>query len=377
MNNGDSKTALILSGGGARGAYQVGVMCAIGDMLEHGQLPFQVITGVSVGAINAVSLTSGAQDLKKAIRRLSALWGNLRTQNVFETGADKVALRFGHLLSYVLGGAFGVSPPQSLFDNTPLKELIGRETDFAQLKKNLDGPLLDALSITASSYEEGLAVAFYQGSVDAAEWRRSRRVGRKCEIGPDHVLASAALPFIFPAWSVDGTWFGDGALRQIAPLSPAIHLGADKLLVIGARDGKLSGEPVRHEQVPYPSIGQVSGQLMDIVFNDNLEADVERLQRINSTLERMLPERRAQTDLRTLDVLMIKPSQDIREIAGQHAHEMPATVRMLLRSIGALKAPWVLPSYLLFEPGYIRALMDLGRKDAEAQADDIKAFLGL
>ena len=187
----------------------------------------------------------------------------------------------------------------------------------------------------------------------------------------------ASLPFVFPATRIGHEYYGDGALRQIAPLSPAIHLGAEKLFVIGARDGKISGEPERREDIPYPSIGQVSGQLLDIVFNDNLEADVERLQRINSTLDTMLPERRAKTALRHLDVLMVRPSRDIRDIAGEHVYELPWTAKMLLHSMGAMKAPWVLPSYLLFEPGYIRALMDLGFHDANMQMDEIRAFLEL
>ncbi len=375
MGANGNNTALILSGGGARGAYQVGVMSAIGEELDDGQMPFKVISGVSVGAINAASLASGAHDFKKAIRKLAILWGGLRSHHVLESGSSQVALRLGHWLGYFLFSWLGVDAPPSILSNAPLRELLNREIDFDRLTENLDGPVLNALSITASSYNEGLAVAFYQGSILTQDWQRSRRVGRQCKFSADHIMASAALPFVFPPWRVDGEYFGDGALRQIAPLSPAIHLGADKLFVIGARDGKISAQPTPEDHLPRPSIGQLSGQLLDIVFNDNLEADVERLLRINSTLNLMLPERRAKTDLKSLEVLMIKPSADIREIAGRHAHELPWTLKMILRGLGALKAPWVLPSYLMFEPGYIRALMDLGRKDAMAQMDEIKAFL--
>ncbi len=367
------RIGLILSGGGARGAYQVGVMRAIGRELPAAIVPFQVISGVSVGAINAASLASGAHNMKNAIEKLAQLWGGLTSGSVFDVSAGHVGLRLAHWLGHFLFNWAGVSAPPSILSNAPLRELLGREINFTKLHENLNGPALDALSITASSYNEGLAIAFYQGSMEAEEWRRSRRAGQKTSFSVDHIMASAALPFVFPATQVDGEYFGDGALRQIAPLSPAIHLGAEKLLVIGARDAKSSVPP--ETVAPYPSIGQISGQLLDIVFNDNLEADVERLKRINSTLETMLPERRENIGLRHIDVLMVRPSRDIREIAGEHAHEMPWTVKTILRAMGAMRAPWVLPSYLLFEPGYICALMDLGEQDAMAQMEEIKDFL--
>ncbi len=373
----EKDVGLILSGGGARGAYQVGVLQAIGDHLAPEAQPFSVISGVSVGAINAASLASGVHDLKNAIVKLRHLWGTLRSDKVLETGPDQIGARLLHWLGYFLFGWAGVSSPQSIFNNAPLRELLSREIDFEKLAANLEGPALDALSITASSYEEGLAVAFYAGSYKVSEWERSRRIGRECHFNVDHIMASAALPYVFPAWKVDGEYFGDGALRQSAPLSPAIHLGADKLLVIGARDGKLPSEHVMQPDLPYPSIGQVSGQLLDIIFNDNLEADVERLKRINLTVATMLPERREKLGLKHLDVLMVRPSKDIREIAGAHAHELPWTLRALLKAMGAMKTPWVLPSYLMFEPGYINALIELGRSDAEAQMEEIKEFLEL
>lgn len=373
MESQTDKTALILTGGGARGAYQVGVLCALGEALGAKERPFDVITGVSVGAINAACLTAGADDIGTAIRKLGELWAGLHTDNIYR--AD-VATMARTILAYggsALFGWAGVRPPKSILDNEPLRELLGREVDFDRLAQMVEGPTLDALAITASSYEDGTSVSFYHGSTPAPPWQRSRRVGRSGKVTAEHIMASAALPFVFPSVKIDGEYYGDGALRQIAPLSPAIHLGCNRLFLIGARDAEIGGEP---ENAPaYPSPGVIAGQLLDIVFNDNLEADVERLKRINSTLDSMMPERRALTDLHHVDVMMLQPSEDVRKIAARHVAELPWSVKALLRALGAWKAPWVLPSYLMFEPGYVRALMDLGRKDALARIDEIRDFL--
>lgn len=369
------KTALVLTGGGARGAYQVGVLCALAEELGPDDLPFDIITGVSVGAINAAKLTAGAEDFPGAIRKLASLWQGLHCSSIFHTDLPHISGRLTRWgLSFLFGWA-GMKAPRSLLDNTPLEGLLKREVDFQKLRENVEGPLLDALAITASSYDEGLSVSFYQGSVPVRGWQRSRRTGRATRFNADHVMASSALPFVFPARNIGNEYFGDGALRQIAPLSPAIHLGADKLFIIGARDGHIGGEPELPSDTPYPSPGQISGQLMDIVFNDNLEADVERLKRINHTVNSMIPERRALTELKDIDLFMIRPSQDIRELAGAHVLELPMSIRMILKALGAWKAPWVLPSYLMFEPGYVGALMALGREDAKMQMTEIKAFL--
>ena len=370
---------LILSGGGARGAYQVGVLLAIGDELGckvgGTPMPFDVVTGVSVGAINAAALVSRAENFCASIDHLSRLWSELRSHKVYRTDPPEVIRRLAQYLGSGFFGWAGLKAPQSLLNNQPLRDLLNREIDFDQLARNVEGETLDAIAITASSYEDGMSISYYHGSTPTRPWERSRRTGRPSRINAEHVMASAALPFVFPSISIDNDYFGDGALRQTAPLSPAVHLGCNKLFVIGARDLKIGGEP-HTDHMPYPATGVIAGQLLDIVFNDNLEADVERLKRINATLEAMIPERRAMTDLRQIDVLTINPSEDIRNIAGAHAQEMPGTIKAALRTLGAFKAPWVLPSYLMFEPGYINALMDLGRRDAKARMDEIMAFLG-
>ena len=379
------KTGLILTGGGARGAYQVGVLSALAEMMPAGAaphtgnrdaLPFDVITGVSVGAINAVYLAAAADDLRAAIGNLSTLWKSLHTDDIYRSDAAAMARTLFGYAGAILFGWAGATAPRSVLSNAPLRRLLEREVDFDRLAEIVEGPILDALAITASSYDEGMSVSFYHGSVPVRPWERSRRMGVPEKITAEHVMASSALPFVFPSVRLDRDWYGDGALRQIAPLSPAIHLGCNKLFLIGARDAGLAGEP-ETPAMPYPTAGLIAGQLMDIVFNDNLEADVERLKRINATLDAMMPERREQTHLHHVDVFMIQPSEDIRGIAASYVHELPTSVKLLLRTLGAWKAPWVLPSYLMFEPGYVGALMDLGRRDTLAQETEIRAFLDL
>jgi NTE family protein len=370
--------ALVLTGGGARGAYQVGVLSALADHLPDqvngAPPPFKIFCALSVGAVNTGKLVAGADNFKQAVKDLESLWRGLHCSSIYHCNGFEMAGRLFLFLSSVMFGWLGVRPPKGLLDNSPLEDLLKREIDFDKLSQIVRGPLVDAIAISASSWEHGRAVSFYEGSTLTRAWYRARRTGREEKITSDHIMASSALPFVFPARKLKDGWYGDGALRQNAPLSPAIHLGADKIFVIGARDRKISAKE-RELLDEYPSVGHLSGQLLDIIFNDNLEADVERLNRINHTVDAMLPERRAMTPLHHIDIFMIQPSEDIRALAGKHANELPWTVKTMLRAIGAFKDPWVLPSYLTFESGYINALIDLGRKDAERQMDTILRFL--
>jgi NTE family protein len=371
----ESPAALVLSGGGARGAYQVGVLAALARTIG-GPLPFGVVTGVSVGAINAAVIAEGADDFPAAADKLQRLWRSLHCGSVFETAPHKL---FGRL---VRGGAgmmlrwAGIEPPRSLLDVEPLANLLRTEIDYGRIAGHIETGRLRAFAVTASSYGSGESVTYFQTHPGGCDWGRARRRGRARTIGPDHILASAALPGLFEARQIEGSWYGDGALRQTAPLSPAIHLGADRMLLIAARDGTPDAEAgAGGDPTEYPSAGVLGGQLLDIVFNDNLDADLERLQRINGTLAAMQPERRQATGLRHLTTHMVRPSLDVRHIAGEHAGEIPRSVRTLLGMIGGMQAPYVLPSYLTFEPGYIGALIDLGERDANAQMDELLAFL--
>jgi NTE family protein len=369
-----SKRALVLSGGGARGAYQVGVLKALAEDVPPGTSPFHVITGLSVGAINAAVLAEGADDFPRAAAKLEAMWRSLRSSSVYRTDLPSVFRRAGAWALALTAGWAGAAPPKSLLDAEPLARLIRENVDFDRLNAMADGNALDALAITASSYTSGQAVTFFAGSVPTDGWRRARRAGRRVRMTAEHVLASAALPIVFPSVRVEGEWFGDGALREVAPLSPAIHLGCDRLFLIGLRD--LKRDEARGA-APYPSMGLIGGQLLDIVFNDQMDADIERSARINRTLHGMTQEGRARTDLRPIGIERVNPSEDVRRLTAEHAHDLPGTVKLVLRAIGAWGEPWVLPSYLTFEPGLIGALIDLGYRDGRARMEGLRAFLGL
>lgn len=372
---GHAKHALVLSGGGARGAYQVGVLKALAEDVAAGTNPFRVVTGLSVGAINAVVLAEGADDFPQATAKLEALWRSLRCSSVYETGWRTLGKRTAGWLGAAAFGWAGAKAPHSLLDAEPLARLMVTHVDFDRVNAMADGDELDALAITASSYRTGKAVTFFSGSVPTDNWQRARRTGRRVRMGPEHVLASAALPAVFPSVPIDGEWFGDGALRQVAPLSPAIHLGCDRLFLIGARDletGQPDLMPRRH-----PTLGVIGGQLLDIVFNDNMDADIERSARINKTLSMMTPENREKLSLGPVATLRINPSNDIRTLAAAHVGELPRTVKLLLSAVGAYGPPWVLPSYLTFEPGLIGALIDMGYTDAKRHQTQACEFLSL
>lgn len=371
----DLTAGLVLSGGGARGAYQVGVIKALSEALP-GPSPFPVITGVSVGAINAAVLAEGADDFPKAARKLEDLWRSLSCAQVFRCDARALYGRLGKWGLALALSWTGTQPPRSLFDASPLAALLKREIDFRRVGRMIDEGWLSALGVTASSYATGFSTTFFQAAPSISGWRRSRRDGVPAAITVDHILASSALPGIFEARQIGQQWYGDGALRQTAPLSPAIHLGCDRMFLIAARDDDPEETIDDYDPVCYPSLGVLGGQLLDIIFNDNLDADQERLERINRTLGTMRRDRRGRTALRNLGTLMVRPSVDVRGIAGQHLREIPWAVKTVLGTIGGLKSPFVLPSYLAFESGYIGTLIDLGYRDTQRDLRQVLAFLG-
>lgn len=382
---------LVLSGGGARAAYQVGVLDAIAQLRrEHATdrgNPFPVICGTSAGAINAAALACGAHAFDETLRRLVAVWEGFHVQQVYRAEWFDMLRSGARWLSLLgLGWLFmsGRWRPRSLLDNEPLRQLLLEQLAWERLPANLAQGWVQALAVTASNYASGEHVTFYQSGREAEPWVRNQRLALRGEISVDHLLASAAIPFVFPAVPLQGphglAYFGDGSMRQTAPISPAIHLGADRILVIGA--GRMAEPPQpRQDRPEYPSLAQIAGHALSSIFLDTLAADVERLRRINHTLSLMPPELQARTRLRPIELLLIAPSQRLDELAARHADALPATVRQLLQVLGpkAKQGPRqdsALLSYLLFESAYTRELTALGRQDALAQRDEVVRFFG-
>lgn len=368
---------LVLPGGGARGAYQVGVLKAISEMSDNKQSPFKVVTGVSVGSVNAAAVASHSKDFKGGMQRMEAMWSNLHAHNIYRTDLGAVLTNIFHWLATVTVGGLGRDNPLSIFDNTPLKHLLEERIDYPAIKKAIEEGDLRALAVTASGLTSGHAITFFDGIDELVEWERTRRVGTKADIKGRHLLASAALPLIFRPQFVDKEYYTDGSLRLTAPLSPAIRLGAQSVLVIGARDLNPNKLPEHGSQADIPALGEIAGYVLDIVFSDNLEADIERMCRINQTLSVMSSRKAEKSDLRQIDIHMINPSKDLRLIAKKHAYELPWTIRMLLRGLGAWGRDWRLPSYVLFEPGFIKELIELGYNDAMEQETSLREFLNI
>jgi len=365
---------LVLTGGGARGAYQAGVFKALAEIVPRGTVPFPVITGVSAGAHNAVGLASNFESFKNSASKLAQFWTSLRTPQVFDTRMRTMAFTGLRLVFAEFLPRIFRKSPESLLNNTPLRNALSDNLDFPKIEHAIDTGALRALSITCSGYSSGHAVTFFDAPPDTQPWSRSRRDGRRGHLSLDQIMASSALPLLFPAVQIGNEYFGDGALRLTSPLVPAIHLGATRLLIVGTRDTHATDNPPK-QKAGYPSIGDLGGYALDTIFHDNLEADVERLERINSLIDCQDEAGLVPNGLKRIDVLNINPTRSLRNIALQHVNEMPASLRWIIHRKGAKQALGRLESYLLFEPGYVQALIDLGYKDTLAKTEDIKAFL--
>lgn len=371
------KIALILTGGGARAAYQVGVLKAVRELLsEPRRNPFQILCGTSAGAINAVSLAVWAENFSAGVDHLCHVWENFHAGQVYRADALGIIRSGARWLGALMFGWITHRAPRSLLDNTPLYQLLTHGLDFSGIERAIENRALHAVSVTCSGYSSGQSVTFFRGRADIESWQRSQRVGAHAKLGVDHLMASSAIPFIFPAIKINREWFGDGSMRQMTPISPAIHLGADKVLVIGA--GRFHEENIRPRTGVYPSLAQIAGHALSSIFLDSLPIDLERAARINRTLS-IIPEevRREQgMELRPLDMLVIAPSERLDHLAARNAWALPWPVRMLLRGMGAMnRNGGALISYLLFERPYTCALIDLGYRDTLARRDELLAFL--
>lgn len=374
------KVGLVMAGGGARAAYQVGVLKAVAELLPPGAPnPFPILSGTSAGAINAAALAAYALNFHDAVRRLNYIWRNFHVERVFRADATGIAASGARWLAALMLGGLGKRNPQALLDRSPLAALLEHYLPMEKIQQAIDAGALHAVSVTAAGFSSGQSVSFYQGADSIAPWQRARRVGSATRLSVDHLLASSAIPLVFAAVKINREYFGDGSLRQIAPISPALHLGADRVLVIGVRYDSPARAPREHDP-PYPTLAQVAGHVLNSIFLDSLEADLERLQRINRTVSLIPPQQRVEggVTLRQVDALVISPSQDIERIAARHAHRLPRPVRFLLRGIGAgNRAGANLVSYLLFEKPYCRELISLGYADAMIRRDELLAFLAV
>jgi NTE family protein len=372
-----SRAGLVLTGGGARAAYQVGVVKAVRDILGNPvKNPFPILCGTSAGAINAATLAVFADSFSRGVANLLEVWENMHCENVYRTDAWHILRSGARWLSAMM--LLSRHNPVSLLDNSPLREMLERNLNFERIQPHIDSGALYAVCVTASGYTSGQSVSFFQGVSGLEGWERNQRIGAAVSIKLDYLLASAALPFIFPAVKVHREYFGDGSMRQIAPVSPALHLGADRVLIVGT--GRQVTDDARARSNTYPSLAQIAGHALNSIFLDSLMVDIERLERINRTVKLIPAERLgdAGIQLRAVKVLYITPSQPIERVAARFIHELPRTVRFVLRPTGALnRSGSNLASYLLFEESFCRALIDLGYKDTAAREAEVREFFSL
>jgi len=386
-------TGLILTGGGARAAYQVGVLKAVAQIRRDvapwdRSNPFPVIAGTSAGAINAAALASHCDDFDGAVSALCQVWENFRAEQVYRSDALGVIRTGARWLTMMSLGwviaRWRRARMRSLLDNSPLEELLNKLVAVERLPQLMASGHLQALAVTASSYSSGTHVTFYDSLQEFVPWNRSQRVAVRDRITVPHLLASAAIPFVFPAvplkFEGETEYFGDGSMRQSAPISPAVHLGASRILVIGA--GRMHEPPGRRRvSSTYPNLAQIAGHALSNIFLDALAVDVERLQRINNTLALLPPSALASTTLRPIEVLVIAPSQRLDDLATQHVANLPTSIRALLRGVGvsgkgADTRGAALASYLLFEEAYTRELVAMGVADTMERRDEVTAFFG-
>jgi NTE family protein len=370
-----SRLAVVLTGGGARAAYQVGVLAGLARHFPD--LRIAVLVGVSAGAVNAVHLAAHPGPLPGAVADLVKLWRGLTPDRIFRVDPPALGgnvLRWG---AQLLSGGFG-GKVRSLLDTAPLRRLMqdhfGTDGAFPGIGENIRRGALAAVAVSGTSYSTGQSTVWAEGCCDIEPWTRPHRRGVPIALSVDHVMASTALPLFFPAVRIDGAWYGDGGIRLSAPLSPAIHLGADRILVVATQYGAAKVEPELPPRPDYPPPAQVLGLLLDSVLLDSLDEDALRLRRVNRFVEKLPVEERG--EFRKVDLLVLRPSRDLAGLAGEYERRLPTTFRFLTRGLGTREAARSdMLSVLLFEPDYVQRLMEIGEADAKARGNEIAAFL--
>ena len=371
--------ALVLTGGGARGAYQVGVLRHLAKRLPHLRIP--ILTGVSAGAVNATHLAQHQGTFGEAVEDLARLWGSLSPEQVFHVDTMSLlgnVLRWGvRLISGGMGS--GVARTRGLVDTAPLRDFLERSLGartgepLPGIAANLRRGWLRAVALSTTSYTTGQSIIWTQGR-DIETWERPKRRSVQTSLGVEHVMASSALPLLFPAVQVGPHWYGDGGVRLAAPLSPAVHLGAHKIFAIATRYERSYAEADVPDIVGYPPPAQVLGVLYNAIFLDLIDQDVLRLERMNKVLRNLPKEMRG--GMRVVDILVLRPSRDMGRIAGEYEPRLPRTFRFMTRGMGTREtsSPDIL-SLMMFQQDYLRRLIDLGEEDAAARSDEIAQFV--
>ncbi|MCE2029193.1 patatin-like phospholipase family protein [Sessilibacter corallicola] len=371
--------ALVLSGGGARAAYQVGVLRAVSEIAGSSSQPhFPIICGTSAGAINALALACHAGNFQRSVSDLYTIWNNLSVEKVIQSGWIDMAKGVRRVAGSFLTQGISDSNPIALFDNSPLRSLIQSHINFSNLNRAIKANRLEAVSITAMAYGSGESISFFQGRSEISKWRKFHQVGVPTELNADHLLASSAIPGIFPTVNIEGVYYGDGAIRQLSPLNTALHLGASKIFVVGVSNNRNPAQwgkrpIVRHS----PSVGQMVGHLLNSAFIDSMDSDLGHLEHINELVS-LIPEdiRLKHARAKVIETASISPSKELDRIAGRHVRYLPNSMKFFLRSSGATAKAGgaALASYVLFSHKYCRALMELGYKDAMWEKQKIESF---
>ncbi len=373
-----AKIAVMLSGGGARGAYQAGVLKAISDICRFEKCPFPIITGVSAGSINGMALAAGAEDFKASTQLIWDTWLELRIHKIFKTDLTTLArTALSWLTNLGLGDLLKTRKVTYLLDNSPLKDLLKNNIDTGKIGNNLKSGLLHAVALSATDYRSGKCVTFFDGDVSLKDWEGNSGLGKRTILEIDHIMASTAIPIFFPPVRIDRSDYGDGGIGQSSPLGPAIHLGAERLLVIGLE------RPPGHDECENVSssvpitLGDIAGTLLDSLFLKSLDLDVVRLEQTNKLLSAFTPEqiKTGKFRLRPIPALFIRPSKDLGKIDADQFARFPYPLRHLFKGFGITDSrAWDLLSYLAFEKAYAQALLDLGYKDGLAAKNDILRF---
>ena len=375
----ESELALVMTGGGARGAYQVGLLRCLARHFPELEIP--IITGVSAGAVNAVHLAAHHGTLRQAAEELTELWCDLTPDRVFRTDAPHLAwmvARWGARL--LTGGLLPMPEVRGLLDTRPLRRYLTEamaivEGEITGIDYNLHRGTLKAVAVSATSYTTGQNVVFVQGR-DIELWERPNRKSIQTTLRVDHVMASSALPGFFPAVRIGHEYYGDGGIRLVAPLSPALHLGADRILAVSTRYDRSREEADRPDVAGYPPPARIMGVLSNAVFLETLDNDARRLERINRLIENLPEDERE--GMRPVEMVILRPSRDLAQLARDFEPRLPWGLRFLNRGMGATKSASADSlAMMMFQPDYLEALIELGEQDAEARLDELADLVGL